>query len=341
LPHTKIRSASLPTSQSFSLSFDSLPSRFRFMTLMPQRRFLEFLVEQAREYPSFSLVMGATVRELIVADGQVQGVRYDSADGAGEVRADLTIGADGRTSTVRRQAGLRAVTYGSAIDVLWLRLSRRGGDPDGIIAGAANRLLMLAADRGDRWQIGVIIPKGGYRDIRSAGVEVLRDAIGEALPVLRDRVLELGGWHDVAMLSVRADRLKRWYRPGLLLIGDAAHVMSPVAGNGINYAVADAVAAANVLTQPLAGRSVGTTHLAAVQRRRDWPTRVTQFAVARAQNRLLATFSAGRDRPPAFVRIAMRVPWLHRQALRIAAYGVRPERLSDSTRHGAPKGDEP
>jgi 2-polyprenyl-6-methoxyphenol hydroxylase-like FAD-dependent oxidoreductase len=173
----------------------------------------------------------------------------------------------------------------------------------------------------------VIIPKGTYRTMRSEGVELLRRAIAAAIPVLADRVRELEDWHQVAMLSVRADRVKKWYRPGLLVIGDAAHVMSPVAGNGINYAIADAVAAANILAAPLGNGSLTTDHLAAVQRRRAWPTRVTQFAVARVQDRLLAAFSGGRTRPPRLVRIALCLPLIRRQAIRIAAYGIRPERV--------------
>jgi 2-polyprenyl-6-methoxyphenol hydroxylase-like FAD-dependent oxidoreductase len=327
LPHTRIRSLTLPGGTEPSLSFDDLDSRFPFMTLMPQRCFLEFVTEEAAKYPTFQLVMNAPVRELIRSEGRVVGVRYDTGDGTGEVRADLTVGADGRTSTVRRQAGLEAVTYGSTIDVLWLRLPRRSSDPEGIIAGSARHLMMLAADRGDQWQVGVIIPKGGYRSIRAERVATLRETIAEALPVLGDRVGDLDEWRQVAMLSVRADRVKRWHRPGLLLIGDAAHVMSPVAGNGINYAIADAVAAHNLLAGPLAEGSITDKHLAAVQRRRDWPTRVTQFSVARAQNRLLAGFSKARARPPAFVRWALRIPWVPRQAIRIAAYGLRPERI--------------
>jgi 2-polyprenyl-6-methoxyphenol hydroxylase-like FAD-dependent oxidoreductase len=329
LPHSRIRSASLPTTQSLSLSFEELQGKFRFMTLMPQQSFLEFLTDRARRYPNFSLVMNATVRELIVVGGKARGVRYDSGEGMREVKADLTVGADGRTSTVRRQAGLQAVTYGSAIDVLWLRLSRKPTDPEGIISGAGRGLLMLAADRGDQWQVGVMIPKGGFREIRAAGVGSLRTVLTEILPGLADRASELDDWRQVAMLSVRADRLRKWYLPGLLMIGDAAHVMSPVAGNGINYAVADAVAAVNILAAPLAEGSLTPEHLRAVQRRRDWPTRVTQFSVARAQNRLLAAFSGSRTRPPILVRLAFSVPWLRRQAIRWAAYGIRPERLVD------------
>jgi 2-polyprenyl-6-methoxyphenol hydroxylase-like FAD-dependent oxidoreductase len=330
LPHRKIRSVSLPTDPPFSLSFDNLPGRFPFMTLMAQQRFLEFLTDQAAQYPAFTLITNATVRELILDDGQVRGVRYQHGDGMHEVRAVLTVGADGRSSTVRRAAALPVVTYGSAIDVLWLRLTRRSGDPEGIIEGFGGGQMVLAVDRGDRWQLGVVIAKGEFRSIRAAGLQSLRESVASAVPVIADRVDELTDWRQVAMLSVRADRLKRWYLPGLLLIGDAAHVMSPVAGNGINYAVADAVAAANILTTPLTNGSVSTRQLAAVQRRRNWPTRVTQFAIARAQNRLLAAISGGQRVPPAPVRLVLRFPFVARRAIRIAAYGLRPERVLDA-----------
>jgi 2-polyprenyl-6-methoxyphenol hydroxylase-like FAD-dependent oxidoreductase len=328
LPHRKIRAVSLPTDPPLSLSFDDLPGRFGFMTLMAQHRFLEFLTGQAARYPAFILIMNATVRELIRDGGRVQGVRYHDGHQLHEVRAVLTVGADGRSSTVRRAAGLPALTYGSAIDVLWLRLPRRESDPEGIIEGFSDGHMVLAVDRGDRWQLGLVIAKGDFRSIRAAGLEPLRKAVASAVPVVADRIHELTDWRQVAMLSVRADRLKRWHRPGLLLIGDAAHAMSPVAGNGINYAVADAVAAANILAAPLASGSISSRQLAEVQRRRNWPTRITQFAVGRAQHRLLAAISRGRAGPPAPVRLAFRIPFLRRQAIRIAAFGLRPERVA-------------
>lgn len=328
LPHRKIRTASLPTDPPLSLSFAELHSRFPFMTLMAQQQFLEFLTDQAGQHPAFTLITNAPVRELLRDGDHVRGVRYQTNQGGLlEVRAVLTVGADGRASTVRREADLPAVTYGSAIDVLWLRLPRRPNDPEGIISGSGHGRLVLAVDRGERWQLGLIIPKGGFRSIRAAGLEPLRDAIASAVPVLADRVDELTDWKQVAMLSVRADRLKRWHLPGLLLIGDAAHVMSPVAGNGINYAIADAVAAANILAPHLKHGSASTKHLAAVQRRRDWPTRITQFAVARAQHRLLAAMTRGHPRPPAPIRLALRIPLLRRHAIRLAARGLRPERV--------------
>jgi 2-polyprenyl-6-methoxyphenol hydroxylase-like FAD-dependent oxidoreductase len=258
------------------------------MTLMPQARFLEFLTAEAARSPCFELVRRANVRELLVDGAAVRGVRYRAPDGWHELRALLTVGADGRFSQVRRQSGLQAKTTASAIDVLWLRLPRLPTDPEGILGRVGHGTILLLADRGQSWQLGMIIPKGSYPALRDDGLDSLQRTIVELVPWLTDRVGHLQAWSQVSLLSVQADRLVRWWRPGLLLIGDAAHVMSPVAGNGINYAVADAVATANLLGDPLAAGTLPDRDLMAVQRRRDWPTRLTQTAVGLLQDRMLA-----------------------------------------------------
>jgi 2-polyprenyl-6-methoxyphenol hydroxylase-like FAD-dependent oxidoreductase len=334
VPHRKIRGATLPTEPPVTLGFSRLRTRFPFMTLMPQARFLEFLTAEAARLPSFELAMQASVRELVTENGIVRGVRYRAPDGPHELRATLTVGTDGRFSQVRRQSGLRAVTYASPIDVLWFRLPRLPADPEGVVGRIGRGQMLLMVDRGDQWQIGTIIPKDGFSAIRAAGLEALHRTLVALVPWLEGRVSDLDDWKRVSLLSVQIDRLPRWWLPGLLLLGDAAHVMSPVAGNGINYAVQDAVAAANLLTGPLAAGRVDDRDLAAVQRRRDWPVRLTQFAVAQMQERGLAKVLSQRVRPPnpKLLEALLRVPLLGSLPLRLAAFGVRPEHVRPELR---------
>jgi len=269
LPHRKLRRATLPASPPVTIDLSRLPGRFPYITLMPQAQFLDFLTAQAARYPSFELVMRANVRELIEQDTIVRGVRYHAPDGWHEVRAALTVGTDGRFSQIRRLSGLKPVITAATIDVLWLRLPRLSGDPEGATGGIGRGHMLLLVDRGDTWQLGMVIPKGSWPQLRGAGLDALRRTIAELIPWLTGRTGQLADWSQVSLLSVTADRLPRWHRPGLLLLGDAAHVMSPVAGNGINYAIADAVAAANLLARPLAAGTLTEWDLAAVQRRRQ------------------------------------------------------------------------
>lgn len=337
LPHRKIHQATLPTGIPAVIDFARLRhrTRFPFMTLMPQARFLEFLTAEAARSPCFALVRRANVRELLVDGAAVRGVRYRAPDGWHELRALLTVGADGRFSQVRRQSRLQAKTTASAIDVLWLRLPRLPTDPEGILGRVGHGTILLLADRGQLWQLGMIIPKGSFPALRDAGLDSLHHTIVELVPWLTDRVGHLQAWSQVSLLSVQADRLVRWWRPGLLLIGDAAHVMSPVAGNGINYAVADAVATANLLGNPLAAGTLPNRDLIAVQRRRDWPTRITQTAVGLLQDRMLAQALRWQAGPPPAVAVLLRVllgiPRLADIPLRVAAFGLRPEHVSSGS----------
>jgi 2-polyprenyl-6-methoxyphenol hydroxylase-like FAD-dependent oxidoreductase len=337
LPHRKIRHATLPTDPPLSIDFSRLPTRFRYMVLMPQSRFLEFVTKEADQSESFTLLLRASARELIAEDGRVVGVRYRGADGWHEVRADLTVAADGRSSRLRRLSRLPVITYGSPIDVVWFRLPRLPTDAEGVAGQAGAGRFLLMVDRSEQWQVGMVIPKGSYPALRAQGLGALRSIVAEAAPWLGDRVDALQDWKQIAVLSVQADLLRRWWRPGLLLIGDAAHAMSPVAGNGINYAIADAVAAANRLAPPLARGRVSERDLAAVQRRRFWPTRLTQLGVAQIQDRVLARMGGGAIGPPAIARAFLRSP-LGGAALRIAAFGLRPEHVAVDLRAQPPSG---
>lgn len=327
VPHRKLRVATLPTQPPMTIDFSRLRTRFPFIAMMPQARFLEWLAAQAARYRAFTLVMRADVRELIEEDGVVRGVRYKAPDGWHEVRALLTVGADGRFSRVRRLSGLRAVTTSQPIDLLWFRLPRRSDDPAGLTASVGRGHLVLLVDRGEQWQIGCTIPKGSYPQLRAAALETLRQRIAELVPWLADRVEALTSWQQVSVLSIQSDRLVRWYRPGLLLIGDAAHVMSPFGGNGILYAVQDAAAAANILSGPLKAGRVSVRDLEAVQRRREWPTRVTQMIVGLIQRLLASRILNQPDpvRPPAVLRHLVRLPLLGELPLRWVAFGLQRE----------------
>ena len=328
LKHTKAPKLQFQTPQgSVTLAdFGRLKTRFPYVAFMPQWDFLNFVTKEAKRYPNFRLEMNAEVRELVEGDGFVRGVRYEAPDGAHEVRADLTVAADGRHSRVREQSGLRVVETGPPIDVLWFRLSRREGDPEessGYI-GAGKVLVLI--NRGDYWQTAYVIPKGADRSVREAGLEAFRRSIGEAVPYVADRTGELKDWGQVKLLSVQIDHLRSWYRPGLLCIGDAAHAMSPVGGVGINLAIQDAVAAANALAKPLLEGSVGIRHLRSVQRRREIPTRAIQMFQTLAHRRVFApaVSSGGLPSPPAPLRALLRLRAVRDLPARIMAFGVWP-----------------
>ena len=278
--------------------FRDLPSRFPFIALIPQWDFLDFLTREAAAYPGFHLRMCAEATGLIEEDGVVRGVRFDGPAGAGEVRATLTVAADGRSSVLRRAAGLPVRETSPPIDVLWFRLPRVAADPDDSAGYLGDGHIVALINRREYWQIAYVIPKGSAERLREAGIETLRATLRELVPELADRVDLLTGWDRVSVLSVQSNRLRRWHRPGLLCIGDAAHAMSPVGGVGINFAIQDAVVAANVLAEPIRRGRVTSRQLGAVQRRRAWQVWIMQLLQALALRGALRASGAG-PRPAA------------------------------------------
>ena len=330
LGHAKIRRFILQAGgrrEAFA-DFSRLRTPYPYVLMLPQARLLEFVVNEAMRYPNFRLVMGARVKELVVEGDTVRGVRYRGEDGAREVRAQLTVGTDGRFSRLRRLTGADATTGSSPMDVFWFNLPRDERDPEN--AGAVFRFgrgsLLVLMDHSDYWQIGYIIPKGYYPRLKEEGVSALRDSVAALAPELADRVAELRDWGQGSLLSVESDLLRRWYKPGLLFLGDAAHVVSPVGGVGINLAIQDAVVAANVLAGPLGKGKVRVRHLRAVQRRREWAVRLIQGAQELAQRHVVADalhadeqFELSR-----LLRLLLRTPILRDLPARLIAYGAWP-----------------
>lgn len=338
LPHAKVRTATVPISsgQAPVVDFSCLKTRFPFIAMMPQSRFLDFITAEAQRYPSFTLVMGANVQELIAEGGAIQGVRYQGRDGWYEVRALLTVGADGRFSKVRKLAGLAAITTSPPMDVLWLRVSKNTEEVGGIMGRFGSGAMLVELDRGAQWQLGYIIRKGSYKQVQAAGIEALRQSIAALDPTLADRVHEIQDWKQVALLSVASDRVKRWHMPGLLLIGDAAHVMSPAGGNGINYAIMDAVATANLLTAPLKAGRVTSADLARVQRRRALPTRIIQTIISGIQERVInrALDPGTAFQPPLLFRLPLlrNLPLVRELPARLIGFGIRREHVRPALR---------
>jgi 2-polyprenyl-6-methoxyphenol hydroxylase-like FAD-dependent oxidoreductase len=305
-----------------------LRTQCRFMALMPQWDFLDFLAEQGRRYPTFHLRMQTEVMRLVEENGRIVGVQGMTAAGPVEVRADLVVGADGRDSVVRDCSGLEIEDLGTPVDALWMRLSKRSGDTELAFLADHGKLLVLF-DRGDYWQCGFPILKGSASEVQRGGIENFREGIVEVAPFLRDRVGELRDWNDVKLLTVRVNRLRQWHRPGLLCIGDAAHAMSPVGGIGINLAIQDAVAAANVLAGPLRERAISEKELAKIQRRRAFPTRLTQRLQELLRRQVGRGFGkSGSARPPWPVRLLERTTLLCRLRTHFVGVGIRPERVN-------------
>jgi 2-polyprenyl-6-methoxyphenol hydroxylase-like FAD-dependent oxidoreductase len=339
LPHAEVRTATVPTAsgQAPVVDFSCLKTRFPFIAMMPQSRFLDFITAEAQRYPSFTLKMGANVQELIDEGGVVQGVRYQGREGWHEVRARLTVGADGRFSKVRKLAGLAAITTSPPMDVLWLRVSKRPEEVGGVMGRFGSGAMLVELDRGAQWQLGYVIRKGSYKQVQAAGIDALRESIAALDPALADRVHEIQDWKQVSLLSVAADRLKRWYKPGLLVIGDAAHVMSPAGGNGINYAIMDAVATANLLTEPLKAGRVTTADLARVQRRRELPTRIIQAIISGVQDRVINRALDPRSafQLPLLFRLPLlrNLPLVRELPVRLIGFGIRREHVAPEIRH--------
>jgi 2-polyprenyl-6-methoxyphenol hydroxylase-like FAD-dependent oxidoreductase len=344
LPHQEVRQlgARVGDAETVLADFSRLPTRCRFIAFMPQWDFLDFLAGAAARSPGFALRMRTEVTGLVEESGRVVGVRATSPDGPLEIRADLVVGADGRESTVRAAAALPVQDLGAPMDVLWFRLSRAPGDPADTMGRFDAGRIFIMINRGRHWQLGSVIPKGGIEDVRREGLPRFREHVAALMPFARDRLGELASWDDVKLLTVRVDRLRRWCRPGLLCIGDAAHAMSPIGGVGINLAIQDAVAAANLLAVPLRERRLSLADLERVQRRRAWPTRVTQRLQLILQRRVIGrvlTRPARALPPPLLLRLLTRFPVLRRIPGRLIGLGIRPEHVRanapSSRRHAA------
>ena len=311
--------------------FTRLRTRCRFIAMMPQWDFLDFLARHAKRYPTFQLEMRAAATGLIEEAGRGAGLRATTDGGALEVRADLVVAADGRTSVLRERAGLHVEDLGAPMDVFWFRLSRRPQDPTATMGRFDIGRIFVLINRGEHWQCGFVIPKGSAEEVRRRGLEAFRAQVGQLAPWAADRVGEIREWEDVKLLTVKVDRLRQWYRPGLLCIGDAAHAMSPVGGVGINLAIQDAVAAANLLWEPLRAGRPSADHLRRVQGRRQWPTRVTQGLQVLVQRRIITQALQGGDggrlTPPLFVRLLARYAFLQRLPARLVGLGIRAEHV--------------
>jgi 2-polyprenyl-6-methoxyphenol hydroxylase-like FAD-dependent oxidoreductase len=316
-----------------------LKVKYPFIAFMPQWDFLNFLRESGKRFSSLKVMMNADATDLIWSGERVAGVLADTPDGPLEIRADLTIGCDGRHSIVRQRANLEVEEIGAPMDVLWFRSGKRAGESESVFARVETGKMMVTFDRGDYWQCAYVIAKGQYDAVKARGLDAFRaDVIGMA-PVLQSGMSDVKSWDDVKLLTVAINRLKRWTRPGLLCIGDAAHAMSPVGGVGVNLAVQDAVATANLLAAKLAEGCPDEDELDAVRRRREFPVRMTQTMQVVVQNNIIsvALNSAGRElQVPLFARLINAVPWLQGITARFVALGVRPEHVRSPASPGRP-----
>jgi 2-polyprenyl-6-methoxyphenol hydroxylase-like FAD-dependent oxidoreductase len=309
--------------------FSHLPVRCGFIALMPQWDFLDFLAAQGKRYPAFTVLMHAEATGLIEEGGKVVGVHATIEGRPQEIRADLVVGADGRHSTVRVGAGFEVKVLGAPMDVLWFRLTHKPTDKAETMGRFDRGSILVMLDRGDYWQCAYVIGKGSAETLKAAGIEKFREKIAQLMPFLADRVHELATVDDLKLLTVGVERLEKWWKPGVLCIGDAAHTMSPIGGVGVNIAVQDAVAASNILAAPLKQGQLKDSDLAAVQARRLWPVRATQAIQLFLQNRMIAPTLAGTRplRPPWPARLLNAVPYLRRIPARVLGLGVQPEHV--------------
>src|ERR1700716_486237 len=307
-----------------------LKVKYPFIAFMPQWDFLNFLRESGKRFSSLKVMMNADATDLIWSGDSVVGVVADTPDGPLEIRADLTIGCDGRHSIVRQRANLEVEEIGAPMDVLWFRSGKRAGESESVFARVETGKMMVTFDRGDYWQCAYVIAKGQYDAVKARGLDAFRADVIRMAPVLKAGISDVKTWDDVKLLTVAINRLKRWTRPGLLCIGDAAHAMSPVGGVGVNLAVQDAVATANLLAAKLAKRRPSEDELDAVRKRREFPVRMTQAMQVAVQNNIISVALKPGARPlkaPLFARIINAVPWLQGVTARFVGLGVRPEHV--------------
>lgn len=334
LPHQEAKQLSAQFGdESFPIGdFSHLPTRAKFVAFMPQWDFLNFVAREAAKYPNFRLIMQADVTGLIEDSGRVMGVTAQTPQGPLDVKAALTIGADGRHSIVRAKAGFQPLDIGAPMDVLWFKLTRRASDTAELFGrmGAGKFLVMI--NRGDHWQCGYVILKSGFAALQARGIAALRENIASLAPFVADRLGELASWDNVSLLTVAVDRLPLWHKPGLICIGDSAHAMSPVGGVGINLAIQDAIAAANILAPVLArGEVPSDALLDSVQKRREPAVKLTQAFQVFVQKRVISNVLTHQDqapRPPLALVLLKNIPWLQRWPARFIGLGYRPERIA-------------
>jgi 2-polyprenyl-6-methoxyphenol hydroxylase-like FAD-dependent oxidoreductase len=332
LPHQEVRQlrAVIGGEEITIGDFSHLKVKCPFIALIPQWDFLNFIAAHAKQYPGFHLMMETEAQDLVEENGRVVGIRVKSHDRSFEIRAELVIAADGRHSTLRDRSGLQAESFGAPMDVLWFRLSRHTGDPGHVFGRVDQGKMIIMLDRGDYWQCGFLIRKGDFENIKQRGVDAFHQDIATVAPFLSDRTSEIREWDQVSLLTVAVDRLRQWYKDGLLCIGDAAHAMSPIGGVGINLAIQDAVAAANILAPRFQQHRVAIGDLQAVQQQREPPTRGTQRLQILIQNNLITRILGhpGRRKLPWILRIARHLPFLTRIPARIVGIGFRPEHIA-------------
>lgn len=338
LPHTQapMLHAEIDGKDITIANFSRLPTKCRFIAFMPQWEFLDYIARQAAKFPNFRLIMQAVATELIEEGDRITGVRATTPGGELEIRTALVVGADGRNSIVREKAALKIDSFGSPRDVLWIKLSHRPDDPPFVMKHGGPRQGFVMIDRGDYWQCGYVVREGSFDDVKVAGLDAFRAAVASISPLPLERMDEVRSWDNVHVLSIRIDRLNRWWRPGLLCIGDAAHAMSPIGGFGVNLAIQDAVAAANILAAPLRDGRLADKHLAAIEARRSFPTKATQkmqLMMQRARSRREAADNGKQAGPPSFMRRIARWPVLAHLAGRLIGLGFRTEHVQERAPH--------